>query len=325
VAAAGSNDTSTVGSTLVDLGCWLTISAIGVVVSTQAIGWSGTQLLAAAHALTPYLAIPIVIVTVLALWHRRLLQATVATAVGFGIAALGTPLAFPDPQPLPVAGSVGLDVASVNLWYENERVDDVAGELAELDADVIVFSEYTPSHQSILTASGLAARYPHRVDRNGDRPTGVAVWSRWPLSENGLLTTYHSSYDVTVAGPDGDVRVVAMHMVTPFDDLGGWQSDLAIARTIGRTTDTPTLLVGDLNSSHWHPGFREVLDTGFVDAHAATGSGFSTSWPIGRIVPAFVRLDHALTAGGLVSTDVTDLDVPGSDHRGLLVSVAPAR
>jgi endonuclease/exonuclease/phosphatase (EEP) superfamily protein YafD len=324
VAAAGTDDTSTMGSTLVDLVCWLAVGVTGLVLSTQAIGWSGTKLLAAAHALTPYLAVPIVIVAVVALWRRKLLQATVATAVGFGIAALGTPLAFPDQQPPPVADSAGLDVASVNLWYQNERVDEVAEALAELDADVIVFSEYTPSHQSVLTASPLVARYPHRVERNGDRPTGVAVWSRWPLSDNGLLTTYHSSYDVTVAGPDGDVRMVAMHMVTPFDDLDGWQSDLAIARAIGRTTDGPTLLIGDLNSSHWHPGFRQVLDAGFVDAHAATGSGFSTSWPIGRIVPAFVRLDHALTAGGLVSADVTDLDVPGSDHRGLLVSVAPA-
>jgi hypothetical protein len=38
-----------------------------------------------------------------------------------------------------------------------------------------------------------------------------------------------------------------------------------------------------------------------------------------------VRLDHALTAGGLVSTDVDDFHVPGSDHRGLVVTVAPAR
>ena len=313
------------GSMLVDLGCWLAVGATGVVAGTQALGWSGTRVLAAVHALTPYLAIPIVVVVVVALWRRQLVLTTAATAVGVGIAALGTPLAFPDQQAPPILGSVGLDVVSINLWYQNERVDEITDVLAELDADVVVFSEYTPDHQSVLTASAVAARYPHRVERNGDRPTGVAVWSRWPLSDNGVLATYHSSYDVTVAGPDGDVRVVAMHMVTPFDDVGGWQRDLAIARTIGRTADGPTLLIGDLNSSYWHPGFRQVLDAGFVDAHAAAGSGFSTSWPIDRIVPAFVRLDHALTAGGLVSTAVADLDVPGSDHRGVLVSVAPTR
>jgi hypothetical protein len=38
-----------------------------------------------------------------------------------------------------------------------------------------------------------------------------------------------------------------------------------------------------------------------------------------------VRLDHALTVGGLVSADVVDFEIPGSDHRGLMVTVAPAR
>ena len=56
------------GSMLVDLGCWLAVGATGVVAGTQALGWSGTRLLAAVHALTPYLAIPIVVVVVVALW-----------------------------------------------------------------------------------------------------------------------------------------------------------------------------------------------------------------------------------------------------------------
>jgi endonuclease/exonuclease/phosphatase (EEP) superfamily protein YafD len=114
-------------------------------------------------------------------------------------------------------------------------------------------------------------------------------------------------------------------MPTPIKDVGAWRDDLATAARIGREADGPTLLVGDLNSSYWHPDFRRLLDVGFVDAHAAAGSGFSTSWPRNWSVPPFVRLDHALTTGGLVSTDVVDLDVPGSDHRGLVVTVAPAR
>ena len=83
------------------------------------------------------------------------------------------------------------------------------------------------------------------------------------------------------------------------------------------------MVVGDLNSSYWHPDFRDLLDAGFVDAHIANGKGFSASWPTDMIGPAFVRLDHALTTGGLVSTDVADFEIPGSDHRGFVVTVAP--
>lgn len=319
------DDTAARASVAVDIVCWLTAAVAGAVVVTQTFGWTGARLLAIVHSLTPYFAVPMVMAIGVSVWRRRLALATVGVAVAFGIAVLGTPLAFPDGQPPPRAGSVGLDVASVNLWYQNERVDEIPEMLAEVDADVIVFSEYTPDHQETLVSSSLAAQYPHRVERNGERPTGMAVWSRWPLGDSAVLATYHSSHDVVVTGPDGDLRLVAMHMATPFDSLDGWQDDLTIARTIGETTDQPTLLIGDLNSSFWHPDYRRVLDAGFVDAHSAAGSGFSTSWPTNRLIPTFVRLDHALTTGGLVSTAVSDLDVPGSDHRGLVVTVAPAR
>ena len=265
--------------------------------------------------------VPIMLV---ALWRHQLLILTVAGAVGVGIAVLGTPLAFPDDQPTAAPNSVGLDVAALNLWYQNERVDEVDEVLVELDADVIVFTEYTLEHEASLLASPLAAEFPHRFGSSQPRTGGIAVWSRFPLRV-GELHPLRRGLDLAVAGPDGDIRVVAMHVPTPLDDFDTWQQVLATAHEIGRTTEAPTLLIGDLNSSYWHPEFRQVLDAGFVDAHAAAGSGFSTSWPTTWAVPAFVRLDHALTAGGLVSTDIHDFDVPGSDHRGLVVTVAPVR
>jgi hypothetical protein len=43
------------------------------------------------------------------------------------------------------------------------------------------------------------------------------------------------------------------------------------------------------------------------------------------LVLGFVRLDHALTTDNLVATHVEDFDIVGSDHRGFVVTVAPAR
>jgi endonuclease/exonuclease/phosphatase (EEP) superfamily protein YafD len=111
---------------------------------------------------------------------------------------------------------------------------------------------------------------------------------------------------------------------TPLISFENWQRDLATAARIGSDATSPTLVIGDLNASYWHPDFRELLDAGLVDAHIAQGQGFSSSWPVGRTIPpAFVRLDHALTTAGLVSTDVVDFEIPGSDHRGFVVTVAP--
>ncbi len=304
---------------------WLTVALIGLVVLSQTLGWAGTRDVAIVQSLTPYLALALVPVVVVALWRQQLLLLTVAGAVGVAVAILATPLMVASSQRAAAADSTGLRVASLNLWYENTRIADVDEVVAELDADVIVFIEYVPIHQAALEATSLTDDYPYRIERRDFGPAGIAVWSRMPVRLGEPLDTFKDSFDLSIDGPDGRIRVIAVHMATPVADFDAWRRDLAVAAAIGRSADSPTLLIGDLNASYWHPDFRRVLDAGFVDAHRAAGAGFSTSWPTSGWFPPFVRLDHALTAGGLVSTDIDDFDIPGSDHRGLVVSVAPAR
>ena len=308
-----------------ELAAWLVVAVVGAVTLTQTFGWAGTRLVAVVQSLTPYLGLLLAPIGVVAVIRGRLALAATCGAIGLGILLLAAPLAVPDDQPPPIAGSTGLRVASVNLLYDNGRIDDVASDLAALAPDVIVFNEYTAEHQRTLRNSPLADAYPYRADRSGLLAGGIAVWSTMPTTVDEPPDTSTYSLDVTVDGPDGPVRVVAMHIPTPIDDFEGWRRDLKTAAEIGRTATGPTIVVGDLNASYWHPDFRALIDTGFVDAHTADGQGFSTSWPTDWIVPAFVRLDHALTTGGLVSTDVDDFQIPGSDHRGLVVTVAPTR
>jgi endonuclease/exonuclease/phosphatase (EEP) superfamily protein YafD len=312
-------------TTAVELLAWTIVAAIGAIAVTQALGWAVTPLVVVAQSLTPYLGVVIVVVALVTLWTRRLVLTTVAAAVGVGIMILGTPLAFPGDQPDPIDGAAGLEVASVNLLFSNDRIADVAEQMDQLTADVIVLTEYTEEHQAALLASPVAERYPYRTDRAGPRGDGVAIWSAVTVEATEHPDTDSTSIDVTVSGPDGDVRVIAVHLPTPLDDFESWGHDLRTAAEIGRTADEPTLLIGDFNASYWHPDFRRVLDAGFVDAHTAVGSGFSTSWPTTWPIPPFVRLDHALTAGRLVATDVEDFDVAGSDHLGMVVTVAPTR
>jgi endonuclease/exonuclease/phosphatase (EEP) superfamily protein YafD len=312
-------------TTAVELAGWTVVAGIGVITLTQALGGAVNPLVVAAQSLTPYLGAVVAVVALVALWTRRLVLVTVASAIGFGIVVLGTPLAFPEEQSDPIEGAVGLEVASVNLLFNNDRIADVAEQMDRLTADVIVFTEYTEQHQDVLLVSPVADRYPYRTDRAGPRGEGVAIWSAVPVEVAERPDTDSTSIDITVNGPDGAIRVVAVHFPTPLDDFESWSHDLRAAAEIGRTADGPTLLIGDFNASYWHPDFRRVLDADFVNAHTTAGSGFSTSWPTTWPIPAFVRLDHALTTGGLVATDVEDFDVAGSDHLGMIVTVAPER
>ena len=304
---------------------WATVAVIGGVIVTEAVGWSGTRIVATLQALTPLLALFLVPVAGIAFWQGWYLMAIAAVIVGLGALILMAPLVFRSSPSPPAEEASGLRIALANLLYENGQIDDVAADLAERDLDVIVFNEYTPEHQTGLLASALADGYPHKIDRSEPLAGANAIWSRQPFTIDEPPSTFVPLLDVTLDTAEGPMRIIAVHPRTPVYDFTDWRDDL---RTIGQievAEDIPILLIGDFNATYWNPGFRDLLKTKYVDAHIAAGRGFSASWPTDSLIPPFVRLDHALTTAGLVSTGVDDFDIPGSDHRGFVVTVAPTR
>lgn len=116
------------------------------------------------------------------------------------------------------------------------------------------------------------------------------------------------------------LRIIAVHPFTPVESASRWRDGLDDVRgAIGESTQR-LLVVGDFNACYWHRPFRDILAVGVADAHCVHGRGLSMSWPT-DLIP-FVRLDHALTAHGLRSTAIHDFAVPGSDHRGFVVTVS---
>ncbi len=309
---------------LAELAGWSVTAAVGAVMLTQAVGFGGSSLLATIHALTPYSLPLIAVVAATAGLKRSLALALTAAVVGSATLVLAFPIAFPASQPSPRADATELRAASINLLFSNPVVADVADDLADRDLDVVVFIEYTVEHADTLLIHPLADRFPYKINRDGVFGGGMAMWSRFPIEENDPEEPIDRTIDATLKGPDGDVFVLAVHPPTPIHDLDGWRHDLGLFGEVADAADDPTLVIGDFNASWWHPAFRDLLDRDLFDAHMANGRGWSTSWPTDEPVPPFVRLDHALTGNGLVSTGVTDFRIPGSDHEGFVVTVTMA-
>ncbi|MDQ3468790.1 MAG: endonuclease/exonuclease/phosphatase family protein [Actinomycetota bacterium] len=218
-----------------------------------------------------------------------------------------------------------LSIANVNLLYLNAKMARGVPVLRKLDADVLTFCEYTPAHADDLVA-GLAERYPHRIDRPGPVAHGTALWSRFPLTEVYARPLQHERITADVTTPHGfTVRVLVVHTVSPPTKVGPWRAELALLAAESPPADRPAVMIGDFNASWNHPELRAIVASGWRSAHRDWGRGLSPSWPADRWYPPFVRIDHALVNDQVSVVAIEDFGLPGSDHRGLVVTVAPAR
>lgn len=306
---------------VLELSLWSCVAAVGALITTQALGWSSGGVVAAVQSLTPLASLLVIPVVGVAVASRRHALAGLGIAVLCGALVLSVPLVFPS-APSAAPGATETRITVVNLLYQNERIDDAADAVAATSPDVVVFTEYTAEHQAALLDHPLALELPHREERDGLAAGGTAVWSKFPLAPRPTPEMTNYDVDVVVGVPGASFRLWAVHPPYPFNP--GWQSDLAtVAERVGEI-DEPLVVAGDFNASYWHPPFREILDRGMTSAHISNRRGWTTSWPTDRWFPSFVRIDHALTNDELAATGVADFDLPGSDHRGFVVTVAAA-
>jgi len=186
---------------------WSIVVAAGSVTASVLAGRTRSVLSAALQTVAPHAALAMAPVAVGALVGRRRTLAAAAGLVGVGGLGALRPLRGVRPPDV-TPGAVGLRVATVNLLYTNGATARIADDLLGRHLDVVVFTEYTEAHKSALDRHPLAAALPHHIDREGPRAKGLAIWSASPIAEAPRLSTINHSIDATVAGPDGDIRVL---------------------------------------------------------------------------------------------------------------------
>jgi endonuclease/exonuclease/phosphatase (EEP) superfamily protein YafD len=92
-----------------------------------------------------------------------------------------------------------------------------------------------------------------------------------------------------------------------------------------RSGDGCVIAAGDFNSSVDMVEFRRALaESDFRDAAAHAGAGLLRTYPANTVVPPLIGIDHVLTHD-CTAGSVTTVPVPGSDHRGVVATVAIPR
>jgi endonuclease/exonuclease/phosphatase (EEP) superfamily protein YafD len=102
-----------------------------------------------------------------------------------------------------------------------------------------------------------------------------------------------------------------------------WRTEIARLHTLldRLSSDGPVAVAGDFNATTDHAQFRALLDPGYRDAADEAGAGYLPTYPNDRWYGPVIGIDHVLIRGGLSATSAATLDLPGSDHRALLVGL----
>ncbi len=303
---------------------WLgLLPMIGLCIA-QWFGIEGRRTITAFQALTPWVlvwALPIALIATVTRRHPLALTALVPLAT---LLVLSYPIVFHADAPKVAANSPHLTIAYANLLYSNPVPAQAAEALLQEDVDVMVLVELdTPLHNAMVRATP-AGDYPYRVERANRGSESIGVWSRFPIESGGaVMVSERPSIDVVLNVDGRSVRLFAVHPYPPTHDAVGWSRQLKAISERAAGSTLPIIVMGDFNGSRWHPSYRALLEkTGLRDSHETLGHGWSMSWPMdeGLLPPPFVRIDHALFGDGITPLAIADLEAPGSDHKGFVVT-----
>lgn len=241
-----------------------------------------------------------------------------------------------------------LRVLSANVLQPNRHYDEIAAALRASDADVIGILELSGPMRAVLERE-LAA-WPHRfVAEPTKRPYDKSLWttalfSRLPLEDVRtvqVVDCYAPLIEARVASP-APVTVRLVHLPRPGARWRVEARNEALAQLAREFEWGPdTLLIGDLNTTSSSPAFGELLDaTGLRDSRQ--GFGRQPSWWL-RTRPTILRagaprwladacslrlgiaIDHALAGPGLETLRREIVELPFSDHGGVLAEFRVAR
>jgi endonuclease/exonuclease/phosphatase (EEP) superfamily protein YafD len=275
------------------------------------------------YGLVAYVLALVLLMVALVRARRRaplaLLTVAVAALTALHVSWLA-PFFVPDHRPV-VGPSFTVLAQNVHLGMaDTARLDSVAA-----GADVVVLSETTREFLTALQTPAWDARYPYAAGDLSGPPTDTTVFSRFPLSDAHLLAGSSSpQWVMTVAVPGRDpVRLLGTHPCNPYCGNGAFARDHAVLEaTVRANLTAPLVVAGDLNAIDDHAPLQQLHADGMRSAADLVGAGWVPTYPADRWFPPLLPIDHVLVNDRLTATSLRTVRMPGSDHLGLLVTLA---
>jgi endonuclease/exonuclease/phosphatase (EEP) superfamily protein YafD len=208
--------------------------------------------------------------------------------------------------------------AAANVFSANPTPDLVLQFLRAEQPDVVLVPELTPAWERRLESVEDLFPYLRVESREGN--FGIGLYSRVPIESAEIVPLAGGNIAVVARlRKDGQaLTLIGAHTDPP----GGSRTDtrdrqLRQLAELAAAVDGPCVLLGDLNTTSWSPGFQECLRvSGLRDSRR--GFGVQPTWPAGRAVLR-IPIDHCLVSDEIVVENRRAGPEVGSDHLPLLI------
>lgn len=226
-----------------------------------------------------------------------------------------------------------------NLNYGNWDTKATLDAIAKADVDVVLLQEITDDWKQLLETR-FKDQYTHRAFRIHTRSAGgLAVLSKLPIKTedyfNGPQGSWFPAGRLVVEAAFGALQILNVHL-RPAVEGGNWIKGFMSTPPIRKreiesywkqlATDLPTVIAGDFNEDPTGlavaflegQGLARCTTSGPTTWHYQTTTNGKTSDVLK------MDIDHVLTDKRLETSDGHVIDVGGSDHRPVIVTIKPA-
>ncbi|MEZ5750868.1 MAG: endonuclease/exonuclease/phosphatase family protein [Paracoccaceae bacterium] len=238
-----------------------------------------------------------------------LLRARLAGALGLMLAGVAAGPILLDYRATagPGTGPV-VTVYSKNLWAPLPDAGPLLDDIAAVAPDIVLLQEVSTDNNVILRQ--LAGSFPHQHLCPFSRWSGIAILSRWPLSQT-ACSDERALALARATTPQGELWLGSVHLPWPYPHTMTQHIESALA-VLGRVQG-PAIVGGDFNMPGWGRPVARIAEASGTQRVGPYLGSFSFG-------PFSLPIDTILSTGSGIAERRPLL---GSDHNGIVARVRP--
>ena len=218
-----------------------------------------------------------------------------------------------------------LRIMSFNVLGSNRSHAEVVAEIRRHAPDVLVIVEYTINWEKALAE--FKSEYPYLLEQPRWHGFGIALFSKLPLKNSGIVENMPLANDLPVARATVEfagkpLEIFGVHLINPIGEARRklrTEQFAALAAELSRSR-AERIVLGDFNCADWSSEFRGFLRaTELRDSRQ--GFGILPSWSPQGLEILSIPIDHALVSKGLAVLNRTTGRKAGSDHRPVIIDL----